>query len=567
MKENVYPSTRFNNIFQYNFLRFLFTEGFLVFAGIVILLVIIVSSILSYTIYSSYQKSIQKNIEVSSAHINNILDEVFTESNRLMVYIGKQISHSGGSDLQYISELLKDTSGREYKSKNLFSWTFFDWVSPSCYQVVNSAKGILKDKPNMSMRAYCSKSRANPWTIQFSEPAIGIPSGMWVIPAGTGVTTEKGEFLGTIVVGFNIAELTSTLMEKLSGEKISFTIVDEKFNLILQSADNTRNETQEVKINELIQQSAENFKEIEGVLREPIEYSGIQYSFYRKMKNHPFIILTGIQHNLYTKQFRVLVLPPIIELLGLGLFFIVLLYISRNRIIKYSKMADKAKEEFIALINQKVQQHMDIVLRYSETLIRYLRGEITIGINKERQIEFISNIQKSALCIKTMTIDNLELSVVDINSAVKDSIYIHRELAFQKNIFIKTELDPRLPYIHADDFCIRQILLSLLASSLEYTPTGGKIWVSTHSVYNEDHSKISLRVRDNGFGLSELDQKRIKKRFDAYSKHKANVPFELDLISIQKLIKLHHGIFEVENIQGKGRVVTIEFLNNSLVSN
>ncbi len=543
------------------------TEGFLMFAGIVVISVIFVASILSYTIFSSYRDSIKKDMEVTSKHIENILDDIFTESTRLMIFIGKQISHSEKVDLQKINELLKNTSGIEYKSKALLSWTLFDWVDPKCFQLINSAKGIHKSPIDLSNRSYCTKCRVNPWSLQFSNPTFGTPSGIWVIPAGVGITDEQHKFLGMITVGFNIAVLTSSLSQKLGGENISFIILDENLNPVLESKDNATLNSNTSNIGELIKANSNHFDKPGGSLTKPLEYNGIAYAFYNKMKNYPFFILTGIQDNLYTKGFRVLVLPPIIELFGMGLFFIMLLYVSKRRILKLSKIADKAKEDFIEKVNNKVQKQMDIIFNYSETLIRYIRGEIKIGINTDRQLEFLTNIRESALSIKNMTTENLDLSVVDINSAVTDAIYIHREIAFQKNISIKAELEPQLPLIHADDFCIRQIVISLLSSSIEYIPYGGNIWFSTKTIREQNQNKIMLTMRDNGFGLSEHDRIRINNKLfrnPHNSTNKTKITVDLDLGSIQKLIILHQGTFEVENIEGKGRLVTIQIPDDVL---
>ncbi len=85
--------------------RLLSTDGFVLFARSIVVVLATITSILGFTIYIFYCNSTQRELHVASIGIDNVFDEIFTESNRLMVYIGKQIVHSGGKDLTYINDL------------------------------------------------------------------------------------------------------------------------------------------------------------------------------------------------------------------------------------------------------------------------------------------------------------------------------------------------------------------------------------------------------------------------------------------------------------------------------
>ncbi len=540
--------------------RFLATEGFVLFAASIIIVVALISSILGYTIFRSYHASIQKELRLASIGINNILDEIFTESNRLMVYIEKQIVHSGGRDLKTIEELLMDTSGQEYKAKALIYWkTVFDWVSPNYFQLVTSLNGVMNTPSDVSHRSYCRKTRYNPWSIQFSKPDIGVSSGVWVIPAGTGITNGRGDFLGIISMGFNIAKLSSILSERLAGEKVSFLVLDDELNIVLQSPDNLVLQSKTNDLKQAIKKISGTITKDEAILATPLIHNNILYNFYKKMDGYPFVILTGIQNNHYRHGLYTTVLPPIIELIGLGTFSLILLYISRSRILKMNQNSDKAMKEFIAKVNQKLHLQLDVILQYSLSLIRYHKGEIKVGINPERQLEFITHINNAALNIKNLSNYNLDLTPVDIHSAIKDTVYIHTRLAYQKDITIKTDLESKSPYIEADDFCIRQILMSLLSSSIEYTPTGGTIWISTSSMLVGDQNKITITILDNGFGLNEEDRLRIRSKFNTQNLGDYQIATDLDMADIQKLVHQHQGVCETRYIEGKGRAVKIHF--------
>lgn len=546
--------------------KLLSTDGFVLFAMSIVVVLATITSILGFTIYNFYRNSIQRELRLASIGIDNVLDEIFTESNRLMVYIGKQIVHSGGKDLTYINDLLKDTSGNEYKPKTLFYWkTVFDWVSPNYLQLVNTRGGVLNKPPDVSHRSYCIKSRYKPWAIQFSKPDFGVASGVWVIPAGTGITDDHGDFLGILSMGFNVDKLTSILSEKLAGEKVSFIILDDELNIILQSPDNLAPNSKATIPTELVKKFSSFFSKEEDIIQKPLVNNNILYSFYRKMSGYPFTILTGIQRDYYFKGFYTQVLLPIIELICIGIFSLILLYLFRHRILKLNNNSDKAMKEFIAKVNQKLHLQLDVILQYSQSLIRYHKGEIRVGINTERQLEFITHINNAALNIKNMSNYQLDLTKIDINSAIKDTVYIHTNLAYQKDITIKTEIDAKLPLIEADDFCIRQILMSLLFSSIEYTPNGGTIWITSNCSQTSYQEKVTLTIRDNGFGLNEEDRERISTKF-SHNHYNGQIATDLNIKDIKNLIAKHQGTCEIVNTEGKGRMVTLSFYktNNSL---
>jgi signal transduction histidine kinase len=63
-------------------------------------------------------------------------------------------------------------------------------------------------------------------------------------------------------------------------------------------------------------------------------------------------------------------------------------------------------------------------------------------------------------------------------------------------------LSPSLPAILADAPSLRQIVVSLLNNSINFTSAGGQVIVSTAL---SDAGEAVLRVRDTGIGMSDKD--------------------------------------------------------------
>lgn len=121
----------------------------------------------------------------------------------------------------------------------------------------------------------------------------------------------------------------------------------------------------------------------------------------------------------------------------------------------------------------------------------------------------------------------------------------HRfKLAFQKG----------LPTVLADEGKLRQVVDNLLSNAIKYSPDGGAIEVGGHVAADG----VSVFVRDQGVGLSEIDQERIFERFyrvdGALSRRTAGTG--LGLYLSRAIIEAHGGTLEVASVPGKGATFT-----------
>lgn len=525
---------------------------------LIFFIVFLISSALIFFNYKFYVNITQRNLSITATRIDSILNDIFDETNQLMIYIGKEIAKHENNDLKSIARLLQNLEGNEYKVRDILSWTLFDWIDSNNIQVVNQIKGVASNPPDMSNRSYTWKCRKHPWTLQLSQPVIGNPSGIWVIPAGTGIIDNKGSFLGIIVVGFNIINLVTAIEKRLVDNKANFIVLGEDFNIALQSSSNKVNfqNLDHPILTKSTKDISKVFKSTEGILSVPINHEGVSYHFYKKMTGYPYIIITGMHNSIYKKEFESLIFPRIIETFGMGLFSLAILYFFRKRMMTVIKTSNILKEDFIILTHKKMHLHLDSILEYSYFLLQFLKGNIEVGVNKERQIEFVSNIHQAALTMKTLATDKLELKPIDINTIIKILVAMHSKTAFQNNISIKMNLEQNLPVLYADEFKIKQIIIGLLLSSIDdCTPNGGNITILTN-LKNAKHKKfLQLIIQDDGFGLDENDMIRISEKFG----ENKNSDFNLDFTSIMKLVRLHNGICQVKSKWGKGRIIIVSF--------
>lgn len=122
-----------------------------------------------------------------------------------------------------------------------------------------------------------------------------------------------------------------------------------------------------------------------------------------------------------------------------------------------------------------------------------------------------------------------------------------------KNIEFDGELN-EVTYNSNEDL-MRHIWLNLLQNAIKYTDDGGKISVSLYETGN----KIFVKIRDNGCGMSEEEQKHIFTKFYQADSSRKTGGNGLGLSIVKRLVDMCGGTIEVESARGIGSEFTVIF--------
>ena len=299
---------------------------YLLFACTIIILITAFSLLIGITDYKSFRREQAYDLKITATRLDNMLSDIFDTTYRMHMFMGKQIAQHGANDLSYIYRLFKNYADIKNNTSTFYSWSIYDWTDNKIKLIVNTGIGISKPV-NFSDRVYLRKAKQFPWHLWLSEPLVGYPSGQWVIAAATGITGNRGNYLGAIGVGINIQQLTQVLESVINPSKASFLIVNNKGKIILTSEDSLtkRSAIFSKQLQEYIRNSASS----EGQLLTPFEDNGIAYSYYHKIQNYPYYILTGYNTNLQRQKLIGLIFPKIGESIGFALISLMLLLFFR----------------------------------------------------------------------------------------------------------------------------------------------------------------------------------------------------------------------------------------------
>jgi two-component system, OmpR family, phosphate regulon sensor histidine kinase PhoR len=149
----------------------------------------------------------------------------------------------------------------------------------------------------------------------------------------------------------------------------------------------------------------------------------------------------------------------------------------------------------------------------------------------------------------------LRLETIDIHSLISDVI---KNIAIQVEIrdgSIFTSFQAKNSLLKADKMHLSNVIYNLLDNANKYSPRKPQIHVSTTN--NEEG--ILIRVKDNGIGISKMNQKKIfEKLYRVPTGDVHNVKgFGLGLSYVKFVVEKHGGTISVESEVNKSSIFTV----------
>ncbi len=158
---------------------------------------------------------------------------------------------------------------------------------------------------------------------------------------------------------------------------------------------------------------------------------------------------------------------------------------------------------------------------------------------------------------------HFQVTSVDLNALILDNLHLF-EVAVPKNVHLRSELEPSLPWIDADVGQIQQVVMNLITNAAEaigerpgtVTVTTGSNTVGARDTSLWRHTGeplapgtyVALEVQDDGVGMSAAVRERI---FDPFFTTKFTGR-GLGLAAVLGIVRGHKGGLQVESEPGHG---------------
>ena len=228
--------------------------------------------------------------------------------------------------------------------------------------------------------------------------------------------------------------------------------------------------------------------------------------------------------------------------------------------VTHLKNLERIRTDFVANASHELKTPITAIRAITETLLEAQE------IEKETSAHFMERLHVQSLRLAQliddlMTISRLEssrgkeeFSRTNINELVIRSVTVAEVSATERDIRILTELPDTDLFLLVDGFDISQLIDNLLDNAIKYTKDHGFVTITLES----DGEKATLRVSDNGLGISEEDQQRIFERFYRVDKARAQSlgGTGLGLSIVRNIAEKHNGTIGLESTIGVGSSFT-----------
>lgn len=210
--------------------------------------------------------------------------------------------------------------------------------------------------------------------------------------------------------------------------------------------------------------------------------------------------------------------------------------------------ADASHELRTPLAAIKIQAEVALAAQDKYQQDQALRGIIE-GVNRTARLS-----EQLLLLARLDYQDSALQSNIPLVELVRQSISRYVEKALDKDIDLSLYALEEL-YVVGNSMLLEVLVGNLIDNAIRYIPSKSCIEISIQKT----HEQIVLSVKDNGFGLSDEDKKRVLNRFYRAEGTKESGS-GLGLSIVECIAKAHHANLQLEKgLNGKGLGVTVQF--------
>ncbi len=232
------------------------------------------------------------------------------------------------------------------------------------------------------------------------------------------------------------------------------------------------------------------------------------------------------------------------------------------RMREAAESATRAKSEFLANMSHELRTPLNAIIGFSEGIKLGTFGPIS-----SRYREYGGYILNSGAHLLQLVNDLLDLSkleagrfelqeaATDVSAVISAAMRLVQPLANKANVTLHGEIDPGLPFVHADERRLQQVLLNLASNAVKFTPPGGEVRISAR----EERDQLLICVADTGTGMAKEQIPRALEPFRQLNSHARNRQqgTGLGLPIAKDLVELHGGTLAIDSELGAGTTITI----------
>lgn len=217
-----------------------------------------------------------------------------------------------------------------------------------------------------------------------------------------------------------------------------------------------------------------------------------------------------------------------------------------------AEKANQLKDEFLATLSHELRNPLNVILGYSELLLRMPEIEGSARLAKmgealRRNAQSQSQLINDLLDLSRLQRGkiSLNLETVSLPAIIDSAVETVRTDAAAKEIEIRLHASDQLLLVEGDRLRLQQIAWNVLNNAVKFTPAGGNIEISL----GNDDSGAVLKVTDTGQGIDASFLPHVFEMFRQAdgSNRRRHGGLGIGLALVRQLVQLHGGTISAES--------------------
>ncbi|HEU4834243.1 MAG TPA: ATP-binding protein [Pyrinomonadaceae bacterium] len=217
-----------------------------------------------------------------------------------------------------------------------------------------------------------------------------------------------------------------------------------------------------------------------------------------------------------------------------------------------AEKANQLKDEFLATLSHELRNPLNVILGYSELLLRMQEIEqsprlVQMGEALRRNAQSQSQLINDLLDLSRLQRGKISLNheTVSMPAIIDNAVETVRADAAAKGIDIRMHVGDQLLLVEGDRLRLQQIAWNLLNNAVKFTPAGGRIEIALR---NENDSAV-FAVTDTGQGIDASFLPHVFEMFRQAdgSNRRRHGGMGIGLALVHQLVQLHGGQISAES--------------------
>ncbi len=217
-----------------------------------------------------------------------------------------------------------------------------------------------------------------------------------------------------------------------------------------------------------------------------------------------------------------------------------------------AEKANQLKDEFLATLSHELRNPLNVILGYSELLLRMQEIEqsprlVQMGEALRRNAQSQSQLINDLLDLSRLQRGKISLNheTISLAAIIDNAVETVRTDAARKGVEIRQHSGEHLLLVEGDRLRLQQIAWNILNNAVKFTPAGGRIEINL----NSEGERAAFVVTDTGQGIDPSFLPHVFEMFRQAdgSNRRRHGGLGIGLALVRQLVQLHGGTISAES--------------------